>query len=71
LLAGLCVKNFSYVAFISAKLSMLVRNTLTLTTLEISEPASLSTADRFLMQSSVICVMVEESSSLRNAASFV
>lgn len=61
LLAGLCVKNFSYVAFISAKLSMLVKKTLTLTTFEISDPASLSTAERFLMQSSVIFVMVEDS----------
>jgi len=46
------------VAFISAKLSMEVRKTLTLTTLEMSEPAAFSTADRLLMHSSVIWVML-------------
>lgn len=48
------------VAFISAKLSMDVRNTLTLTTFEMSEPAAVSTAERFLMHSSVICVMLAD-----------
>jgi hypothetical protein len=44
---------------ISTKLSMVVRKTLTFTTLEREEPAAARTAVRFLMQSSVICVMLE------------
>lgn len=45
---------------ISAKLSIVVKKTLTLTTLEMEEPASFSTALRLLMQSSVMAVMVDE-----------
>jgi hypothetical protein len=41
---------------------MLVKNTLTLTTFSMLDPASVSTADRFLMQSSVMAEMEEDSS---------
>ena len=41
---------------------MVVRKILTLTTFSIEEPAAVRTADKFLMQSSVIAEMVEDSS---------
>jgi hypothetical protein len=40
---------------------MLVKNTLTLTTFSMLDPASLSTAERFWMQSSVMAEMEEDS----------
>jgi len=56
----LCVNHFSYVPFISAKLSILVKNTLTFTTLLMSLPAAFKTAERFWIQSSVISLILEE-----------
>jgi hypothetical protein len=55
------LKNFSYVPFISAKLSIVVKNTFTLTTFSIEEPAACRTAERFEMQSSVMAEIVEDS----------
>jgi len=58
LLAGLVVNHFSYSAFMPSKLSMVVKNTLTLTTFSSDELEAARMAFRLLMHAAVFSPML-------------